>query len=295
MILDLHERLTAIGIEPVPYQGSGWDRLRDALPDRDVRKRSRVSVLVARPLIAASMVVGLSGAAAAASPAVREQVITTWHRIERVFGGGGSDPTTPGPARIAEGSPDAVRDAEPIRNLGWRKLRRRELGSGERWRAAATAAATPAATAAATLRGTPVEADVPGDPGGATRRERRGNSGGNGGGNSGGNGGGNSGGNGGGNSGGNGGGNSGGNGGGNSGGNGGGQRRWQRRRQPGSADRSAERSPERSAERSSERSAERIPERSTYRSPERSGSGGGTGTGTGTRKAHAIVIACRRS
>ncbi|MGZ5300150.1 MAG: hypothetical protein ACXWDU_10820, partial [Actinomycetota bacterium] len=107
MILDLHERLSMMTVEPVPYRDSEWERLRNALPERNLlpernslseriaRKRSRVSQLIARPLVAASMVVGLSGAAAAASPAVREQMLTTWHRIERTIGGGNDHPATP--------------------------------------------------------------------------------------------------------------------------------------------------------------------------------------------------------
>ena len=39
-ILELHERLTAIGSEPVPYKASDWERVRAGLPDRITRKRS---------------------------------------------------------------------------------------------------------------------------------------------------------------------------------------------------------------------------------------------------------------
>jgi hypothetical protein len=59
-VLDLHERLTDLGNEPVPYQESDWVDLRDSLPDRIQHRRVFGGGRLARPLIAASMVVGLT-------------------------------------------------------------------------------------------------------------------------------------------------------------------------------------------------------------------------------------------
>ena len=86
-LLDLHERLTEIAAEPlVAYHESDWDRLRDDLPDRLPRLRSRMARSVGRPLVAASLVVGLGAAAAAASPVIRDHVASAWHSIEHVVG-----------------------------------------------------------------------------------------------------------------------------------------------------------------------------------------------------------------
>jgi hypothetical protein len=85
-ILDLHERLLVIGNEPVPYHESDWEQLRDSLPDRLPTRRVFGTGRLARPFIAASMVVGLTAGAAAASPAVREQMVSIWHGIERNIG-----------------------------------------------------------------------------------------------------------------------------------------------------------------------------------------------------------------
>jgi len=85
-ILDLHERLLVIGSEPVPYHESDWEQLRDSLPDRLPTRRVFGTGRLARPLIAASMVVGLTAGAAAASPTVREHMVSIWHGIEHNIG-----------------------------------------------------------------------------------------------------------------------------------------------------------------------------------------------------------------
>ena len=85
-ILDLHERLVEIGSEPVPYHESDWDQLRDSLPDRLPTRRVFGAGRLARPLIAASMVVGLTAGAAAASPTVRQQMVSVWHGIQHNIG-----------------------------------------------------------------------------------------------------------------------------------------------------------------------------------------------------------------
>jgi hypothetical protein len=93
-LLDLHERLSAIGSEPVWYRDVDWQRLRTQLPDRLPRKRARVLHLVGRPLVAASMVVGLSAAAAAASPAVRHEVFAVLRHVTHAVGIGADDRVT---------------------------------------------------------------------------------------------------------------------------------------------------------------------------------------------------------
>jgi hypothetical protein len=85
-MLDLHERLVDIGGEPVPYHESDWEQLRDSLPDRLPTRRVFGTGRLARPFIAASMVVGLSAGAAAASPTVREHMVSIWHGIEHNIG-----------------------------------------------------------------------------------------------------------------------------------------------------------------------------------------------------------------
>src|SRR6185503_16187707 len=85
-ILDLHERLADLGSEPMPYHESDWEQLRDSLPDRLPQRRVFGGGRLARPFIAASMVVGLTAGAAAASPTVREHMVSIWHGIERNIG-----------------------------------------------------------------------------------------------------------------------------------------------------------------------------------------------------------------
>ncbi len=85
-MLDLHERLVDIGSEPVPYHESDWDQLRDSLPDRLPTRRVFGAGRLARPLIAASMVVGLTAGAAAASPTVRQHMVSIWHGIQHNIG-----------------------------------------------------------------------------------------------------------------------------------------------------------------------------------------------------------------
>ena len=90
-VLDLHERLVVLGSEPVPYKESDWVELRDSLPDRIQHRRVFGGGRLARPLIAASMVVGLTAGAAAASPTVREHMVSVWHGIQHI--GRVNDPT----------------------------------------------------------------------------------------------------------------------------------------------------------------------------------------------------------
>ena len=83
-MLDLHEQLSTIGEEPVPYHESDWEQLKASLPDRITQRRMFGTGRVTRPLIAATMAVGLTAGAAAASPAVRERMVSVWHGIQRV-------------------------------------------------------------------------------------------------------------------------------------------------------------------------------------------------------------------
>ncbi len=102
-IVALFERLTAIAAEPVPDAGAGWAALVDRLPNRvaDLSER-RTRRLLTRPLLAAAIVVGLTGVAAAASPQVRSGIARVWHGIEHVVVGGHvsgrSAVTNPAPA-----------------------------------------------------------------------------------------------------------------------------------------------------------------------------------------------------
>lgn len=85
-VLDLHERLTELGTAPVPYYESEWDELREKLPDRLPQRRVFGGGRLARPLIAAAMVVGLTAGAAAASPTVRHHMISVWHDVQYLVG-----------------------------------------------------------------------------------------------------------------------------------------------------------------------------------------------------------------
>ena len=70
----------------MPYQESEWEQLRDSLPDRLPQRRVFGGGRLARPFIAASMVVGLTAGAAAASPTVREHMVSIWHGIQHNIG-----------------------------------------------------------------------------------------------------------------------------------------------------------------------------------------------------------------
>ncbi len=83
-MLDLHEQLSAIGEEPVPYHESDWEQLKASLPDRITQRRMFGTGRITRPLIAATMAVGLTAGAAAASPAVRERMVSVWQGIQRI-------------------------------------------------------------------------------------------------------------------------------------------------------------------------------------------------------------------
>ena len=83
-MLDLHEQLSAIGEEPVPYHESDWEQLKAGLPDRITQRRVFGTGRITRPLIAATMAVGLTAGAAAASPAVRERMVSVWQGIQRI-------------------------------------------------------------------------------------------------------------------------------------------------------------------------------------------------------------------
>jgi hypothetical protein len=107
-MLDLHERLTDLGNEPVPYHESDWVQLRESLPDRIQHRRVFGGGRLARPLIAASMVVGLTAGAAAASPTVREHMVSVWHGIQHIVAPG--DPRTGGGQTPAITSPDGPGD-----------------------------------------------------------------------------------------------------------------------------------------------------------------------------------------
>ena len=118
-VIDLHERLIDIGSEPVLYLESDWAELRDSLPDKLPRRRVFGGGRLARPFIAASMVVGLTAGAAAASPTVREHMVSVWHGIQHIAV---TTPPSPIESRTPiTGSPHAPGDrvgGDPVGSTG---------------------------------------------------------------------------------------------------------------------------------------------------------------------------------
>ncbi len=88
-LVALFERLASFGAVSVPDPEVGWTALRDRLPEqlseRNGGERNGARRWFAKPLLAAAIVVGLTGGAALASPAVRHQLTKVWHSIQNVI------------------------------------------------------------------------------------------------------------------------------------------------------------------------------------------------------------------
>ena len=158
-MLELHEQLVDIGSEPVPYHESDWEQLRDSLPDRLPTRRVFGTGRLARPFIAASMVVGLTAGAAAASPTVREQMISIWHGIEHNIG------LVDDPSQVEHRSPITVSPhapgTNPLEVRPERPVPATQAGAPATLAITPATAATTRATAAttrATVEATPAKA-----------------------------------------------------------------------------------------------------------------------------------------
>ncbi len=88
-LVALFERLVSFGAVSAPHPEAGWAALRDRLPEqlseRNEDERNGARRWFAKPLLAAAIVVGLTGGAALASPAVRHQLTSVWHSIQNVI------------------------------------------------------------------------------------------------------------------------------------------------------------------------------------------------------------------
>ena len=91
----------------------GMGRSARTLPDRLPPRRMFGAGRLTRPLIAASMVVGLTAGAAAASPTVRHHMISVWQDVQHMVGMG--DDTSVRGSQRHHGDPGRRRPARPGR------------------------------------------------------------------------------------------------------------------------------------------------------------------------------------
>ncbi|MBA3690368.1 MAG: hypothetical protein H0W82_03005, partial [Actinobacteria bacterium] len=91
-LLSLHERMSAMGTEPVPLDEVALQRFLGALPDR-ARPRRR-----GRSLLLAVAAVLLTASMAVAMPGVRHGVTAVTHSVGRLLGIESGSTTTPAPS-----------------------------------------------------------------------------------------------------------------------------------------------------------------------------------------------------